>query len=60
MGIYTQAQQVWSKDSTDGPKDHLSMTMRPKDQHGPRRITLRGLMVEPWSNHIFRVPRRIR
>ncbi|KAF5816155.1 hypothetical protein HanXRQr2_Chr03g0131211 [Helianthus annuus] len=35
------------------------MTMCPKDQHGHRRIILRCLMVEPWSNHIFRAPRRI-
>ena len=59
-GYIYPAQQVCSKDSTDGPKDHLSTTCYTKDQHGPRRIILRGLMVEPWSNHIFRSPRRIR
>ena len=58
-GYIYPAQQVCSKDSTDGPKDHLSTTCYTKDQHGPRRIILRGLMVEPWSNHIFRSPRRI-
>ena len=58
-GYIYPAQQVCSKDSTDGPKDHLSTTCYTKDQHGPRRIILRGLMVEPWSNHIFRAPRRI-
>ena len=58
-GYIYPAQHVWSKDSTDGPKDHLSTTCYTKDQHGPRRIILRGLMVEPWSNHIFRAPRRI-
>ncbi|KAJ0457284.1 hypothetical protein HanIR_Chr15g0771951 [Helianthus annuus] len=35
------------------------MTGSSKDQHGHRRIILRCLMVEPWSNHIFRAPRRI-
>ena len=59
-GYIYPAQQVCSKDSTDGPKDHLSTTCYTKDQHGPRSIILRGLMVEPWSNHIFRSPRRIR
>ncbi|KAJ0694015.1 hypothetical protein HanPI659440_Chr15g0603941 [Helianthus annuus] len=59
MGIYTQTQQVLVEGSIDDPKDHLSMTMCPKDQHGHRRIILRCLMVEPWSNHIFRAPRRI-
>ncbi|KAF5757975.1 hypothetical protein HanXRQr2_Chr16g0724041 [Helianthus annuus] len=59
MGIYTHTQQVLVEGSIDGPKDHLSMTMCPKDQHGHRRIILRCLMVEPWSNHIFRAPRRI-
>ena len=59
-GYIYPAQQVCSKDSTDGPKDHLSTTCYTKDQRGPRRIILRGLMVEPWSNHIFRSPRRIR
>uniref|UniRef100_A0A251UZG8 Uncharacterized protein n=1 Tax=Helianthus annuus TaxID=4232 RepID=A0A251UZG8_HELAN len=58
-GYIYPAQQVCSKDSTDGPKDHLSTTCYTKDQRGPRRIILRGLMVEPWSNHIFRSPRRI-
>ena len=56
-GYIYPAQQVCSKDSTDGPKDHLSTTCYTKDQHGPRRIILRGLMVEPWSNHNFRSPR---
>ncbi|KAJ0561893.1 hypothetical protein HanHA300_Chr06g0228181 [Helianthus annuus] len=59
MGIYTHTQQVLVEGSIDGPKDHLSMTTSSNDQHGPRRIILRGLMVEPWSNHIFRAPRRI-
>ncbi|KAJ0546293.1 hypothetical protein HanRHA438_Chr08g0344081 [Helianthus annuus] len=59
MGIYTQLKMLCPKDSTDGPKDHLSTTCYTKDQRGPRRIILRGLMVEPWSNHIFRSPRRI-
>ncbi|KAJ0851247.1 hypothetical protein HanPSC8_Chr13g0590011 [Helianthus annuus] len=35
------------------------MTWSSNDQHGHRRIILRCLMVEPRSNHIFRVPRRI-
>ncbi|KAJ0606793.1 hypothetical protein HanHA89_Chr03g0089161 [Helianthus annuus] len=60
MGIYTQLMKSGSKDLIDGPKDHLSIIVHTKDQHGPRRIILRGLMVEPWSNHIFRSPRRIR
>ena len=60
MGIYTKPMKSGSKDLTDGPKDHLSTIVHTKDQHGPRRIILRGLMVEPWSNHIFRSPRRIR
>ncbi|MFS7990513.1 hypothetical protein Hanom_Chr11g01059661 [Helianthus anomalus] len=33
MGIYTQHQMVWSKDSTDGPKDHLSIIWHSKHQH---------------------------
>uniref|UniRef100_A0A251U1I2 Putative toll/interleukin-1 receptor (TIR) domain-containing protein n=1 Tax=Helianthus annuus TaxID=4232 RepID=A0A251U1I2_HELAN len=48
MGIYTHTQQVLVEGSIDGPKDHLSMTTSSNDQHGPRRIILRGLMVEPW------------
>ncbi|KAJ0796930.1 hypothetical protein HanPI659440_Chr04g0168011 [Helianthus annuus] len=59
MGIYTHTRQFWSKDSIDGPKDHLSITGSSNDQHGHRRIILRCLMVELWSNHIFRAPRRI-
>ncbi|KAJ0524723.1 hypothetical protein HanRHA438_Chr09g0381061 [Helianthus annuus] len=59
MGIYTHTYQFWSKDSIDGPKDHLSITGSSNDQHGHRRIILRCLMVELWSNHIFRAPRRI-
>ncbi|KAJ0851280.1 hypothetical protein HanPSC8_Chr13g0590391 [Helianthus annuus] len=47
-GYIYPAQQVCSKDSTDGPKDHLSTTCYTKDQRGPRRIILRGLMVEPY------------
>ncbi|MFS7956079.1 hypothetical protein Hanom_Chr07g00650341 [Helianthus anomalus] len=31
MGIYTQHQMVWPKDSIDGPKDHLSITSHSKD-----------------------------
>ncbi|KAJ0733154.1 hypothetical protein HanPI659440_Chr11g0405211 [Helianthus annuus] len=48
MGIYTQTQQVCSKDPIDGPKDHLSMTTCSKDEHGPRRMILRGLIFEAY------------
>ena len=51
-GYIYPAQHVCSKDSTDGPKDHLSTTCYTKDQHGPRRIILRGLMVEPYLSSI--------
>ncbi|MFS7889861.1 hypothetical protein Hanom_Chr00s000005g01611981 [Helianthus anomalus] len=42
--LYTQPRLSSPKDPIDGPKDHLSMTRHSKDQQGPRRITLRGLI----------------
>ncbi|KAJ0798164.1 hypothetical protein HanPI659440_Chr04g0181801 [Helianthus annuus] len=59
MDINTHTQQVLVEGLIDGPKDHLSITGSSNDQHGHRRIILRCLMVELWSNHIFRAPRRI-
>ena len=49
MGIYTHIQQVFSKDSIDGPKDHLSDTMLSKDKQGPRKIIFRGLIIRSIS-----------
>ncbi|KAJ0624813.1 hypothetical protein HanIR_Chr01g0047111 [Helianthus annuus] len=47
-GYIYPAQHVWSKDSKDGPKDHLSDTMLSKDKQGPRRIVFRGLSFEAY------------
>ncbi|KAJ0929502.1 hypothetical protein HanPSC8_Chr03g0118401 [Helianthus annuus] len=47
-GYIYPAQQVWSKDPKDGPKDHLSDTMLSKDKQGPRRIVFRGLSFEAY------------
>ncbi|KAM0059614.1 hypothetical protein Hdeb2414_s0005g00183351 [Helianthus debilis subsp. tardiflorus] len=46
--IYTQPNMSGPKDPIDGPKDHLSTTKYSKDQHGPRKITFRGLTFEPY------------
>ncbi|MFS7976052.1 hypothetical protein Hanom_Chr10g00887941 [Helianthus anomalus] len=44
MGIYTQHQMSCPKDSTDGPKDHLSIIWHSKDQHGLERLSFKFII----------------
>ncbi|KAJ0691909.1 hypothetical protein HanPI659440_Chr15g0580111 [Helianthus annuus] len=46
--IYTQPKMSGPKDPIDGPKDHLSSILHSKDEHGPRRMILRGLIFDAY------------